>query len=245
MSRQGTRFSADKTESMARIWSKYYDRLADHFLTRVRVKPSAVILEAGCGKGQLTIPLIKKLPKSVKLIAVDSSTGPYLGWLDQLATKILRLGLEKRVHLLRSDVRTIRGVEDSSVDLIVSNELLCDLPRRDQLSKALNEFYRILRPGGSMIHGEWYSSPVDHGRGFKVKHTPAWNPDQLFNFTKDAGFHNLRVSYFDATVNFGYDTAIPELRTWGVTESFFKHYEKSLKRYGIQIPYEHVVQCEK
>lgn len=245
MSRQGPRFSADKTKGMTRIWSKYYDGLADHFLTRIRVKPSTVILEAGCGKGQLTIPLIKRLPKSVKLIAVDSSTGPYLGWLDELGVKIQRLGLEKRVHLLRSDVRRIKGVEDKSVDLLVSNELLCDLPREDQLAKALNEFCRILRPGGSMIHGEWSSSPVDHGVGFKVKHSPAWNPDQLFNFTKNAGFHNFQVSYFDATVDFGYDTAIAELRTWGVTERFFKHYERSLKRYGIQLPYEHVVQCEK
>jgi len=81
--------------------------------------------------------------------------------------------------------------------------------------------------------------------GFKVKHSPAWNPDQLFNYTKRAGFHKFRVSYFDETVDFGYDAAISELRTWGVTESFFKHYERSLKRYGIQLPYEHVIQCEK
>src|SRR5712664_1289751 len=155
---QGRRLTADRTKRMTRVWSKYYDTLADHFLTRIRVKPSTVILEAGCGKGQLTIPLLNKLPKSVKLIAVDSSTGPYLGWLDELASKIRSSKLEQRVHLLRSDVRTIKDVEDGSVDVIVSNELLCDLARRDQLTKALNEFHRILRPSGSMIHGEWSSS---------------------------------------------------------------------------------------
>ncbi len=245
MRRKGLRLTSSRVEGTARRWSKYYDKLADHFLTRIRVKPSTVILEAGCGKGQLTIPMIQKLPQSVRLIAVDSSIGPYLGWLDELTSKIRRLGLEQRVHLIKSDVRRIKGVKDSSVDIVVSNELLCDLPRKDQLVKALNEFYRILRPGGSMIHGEWSSSPVDSGVGFKVKHSPAWNPDQLFNYTKRAGFHNFRVSYFDETVDFGYDTAIAELRTWGVTESFFKHYERSLKRYGIQLPYEHVIQCEK
>jgi len=245
MRRKGLGLTPNRAEGTARTWSKYYDKLADHFLTRIRVKPYTVILEAGCGKGQLTIPMIQKLPQSVKLIAVDSSIGPYLGWLDEFASKIHRSGLESRVHLLRSDVRRIKGVKDNSVDIVVSNELLCDLPRKDQLAKALNEFYRILRPGGSMIHGEWSSSPVDSGVGFKVKHSPAWNPDQLFNYTKRAGFRNFRVSYFDETVDFGYDTAIAELRTWGVTESFFKHYERSLKRYGIQLPYEHVIQCEK
>src|SRR6059036_537500 len=105
MRRKGLRLTPNRAEGTARTWSKYYDKLADHFLTRIRVKPYTVILEAGCGKGQLTIPMIQKLPKSVKLIAVDSSIGPYLGWLDELTSKIRRLGLEQRVHLNKSDVR--------------------------------------------------------------------------------------------------------------------------------------------
>src|SRR3989442_12182323 len=122
MRRKGLRLTGNRTEGTARTWSKYYDKLADHFLTRIRVKPSTVILEAGCGKGQLTIPLFQKLPKSVKLIAVDSSIGPYLGWLDELESKIHGSGLERRAHLLRSDVRTIKGVSDSSGNLVVSTE---------------------------------------------------------------------------------------------------------------------------
>src|SRR2546422_9081765 len=195
MRRKGLGLTPSRVEGTARRWSKYYDKLADHFLTRIRVKPYTVILEAGCGKGQLTIPMIQKLPKSVKFVAVDSSIGPYLGWLDELESKIHRSRLESRVHLLRSDVRRIKGVKDNSVDIVVSNELLCDLPRKDQLAKDLNEFYRNLRPGGSMILGEWSSSPVDNGVGLKVKHSPAWNPNQLFNYTKRAGFHKFRVSY--------------------------------------------------
>src|SRR2546425_1768941 len=191
MNRKGLRLTVNITDGTARIWSKYYDKLTEHFLTRIRVKPYTVILEAGCGKGQLTIPMIQKLPNSVKFVAVDSSIGPYLGWLDELESKIHRSRLESRVHLLRSDVRRIKGVKDSSIDIVVSNELLCDLPRKDQLLKALNEFYRILRPGGSMIHGEWSSSPVDSGVGFKGKHSPDWNPDQLFNYTKRARFYNF------------------------------------------------------
>src|SRR3989442_7356422 len=124
MRRKGLGLTPSRVEGTARRWSKYYDRLADHFLTRIRVKPSTVILEAGCGKGQLTIPMILELPKSVTLIAVDSSIGPYLGWLDEFASKIHRSGLEQRVQLLKSDVRRIKVVNDSSVDIVVSNELL-------------------------------------------------------------------------------------------------------------------------
>ena len=245
MNRRVPWFTADKRGELARAWSNYYDLLARHFLSQIRAKPSSVILEGGCGKGQLTIPLLKGLPHGVKLIAVDSSTGPYFGWLDELASKIHDSGLDKRIQIIKSDIRKIRGVDDSSVDVIVSNELLCDLTRKASLTNALTEFHRILRSGGTMIHGEWSSSPVDDGQGFKVRHSPAWNPDQLFNYTKQAGFHGFQVSYFDATVDFGYETAIGELRSWGVTEPFLKHYERSLKRYGIQLPNEHIVRCEK
>src|SRR5437879_13506837 len=115
MERKRLELKPSSAEGTARTWSKYYDKMADHFLTRIRVKPSTVILEAGCGKGQLTIPLIQKLPKSVKLIAIDSSIGPYLGWLDEFASKIHRSGLERRVQLLKSAVRRIKGVKDNSV----------------------------------------------------------------------------------------------------------------------------------
>ena len=83
-----------------------------------------MILEAGCGKGQLTIPLISKLPRNVRMIAIDSSAGPYAGWLKELAKKLRTDGFEKQVLLIRSDARRIRGDEDESVDVVVSNELL-------------------------------------------------------------------------------------------------------------------------
>src|SRR5437899_10906113 len=122
MRRKGLRLTHNRAEGTARTWSKYYDKLGDHFLTRIRVKPSSVILEAGCGKGQLTIPLIQKLPQGVKLIAVDSSIAPYLGWLDELTSKIRRLGLEQRVHLIKSDVRSITGANVSRVGVCVPHE---------------------------------------------------------------------------------------------------------------------------
>lgn len=237
--------TANRARDVPRAWSKYYDLLARHFLAQARVKPSTVILEAGCGSGQLTIPLLKRLPKSVKFFAVDSSIGPYLGWLDKLSSRLESSNLDSRVRSIWSDIRRIREVDDEAVDVIVSNELLCDLPRKDQLRKALGEFDRILRPNGMMIHGEWSSHPTIDGQGFKVRHSPAWNPDQLFDLVREAGFHSFRVSYFETTIHFCYEPAVEELRTWGLSERFIKHYEKSLRNHGIQLPFEHVIQCEK
>jgi ubiquinone/menaquinone biosynthesis C-methylase UbiE len=225
--------------------TRYYDRLATHFMERIGRRRSRVILEAGCGKGQLTIPLISKLPRNVKMIAIDSSAGPYAGWLKELGKKLETDGFEKRVRLIRSDARRIKGVEDESVDVVVSNELLCDFPYDSELEEALGEFYRILQPGGFMIHGEWSSSPAVEPQAFLVKHWPSWTPDQLFAIMRKSGFHDFQVSYFGTTIHFGYENAVEELRSWGANETFLKRYDKQLKRNGIELPFEHIVQCQK
>lgn len=241
----GGKIDASSPSHLSKAWKRYYDKLAAHFVEQIGRRRFKVILEAGCGKGQLTIPLLRRLPKNIKMIAIDSSEGPYTGWLKELSQELRTAGLEKRVQLIKSDVRKIKGVKDSSVDIVVSNELLCDLPFDSQLEKALREFYRILRPGGFMIHGEWSSSPAAEPQAFLVEHWPSWTPDQLFSIMRKKGFHKFQVTYFGTTIQFGYQNALDELRTWGATETFLKRNDKMLKRDGIELPYEHVVQCEK
>jgi ubiquinone/menaquinone biosynthesis C-methylase UbiE len=239
------KITASSPKDLEPARTRYYDRLATHFMEQIGRRRSRVILEAGCGKGQLTIPLISKLPRNVRMIAIDSSAGPYTGWLKELAKKLRTEGFEKQVRLIRSDARRIKGVEDESVDVVVSNELLCDLPYDSELVAALGEFYRILRPGGFMIHGEWSSSPAVEPQAFLVEHWPSWTPDQLFAIMRNSGFHDFQVSYFGTTIHFGYENAIEELRGWGANETFLKRYDKLLKRDGIELPFEHIVQCQK
>jgi len=236
---------ASSPSDLSKAWTRYYDRLAAHFVEQIGQRRFKVMLEAGCGRGQLTIPLLRRLPKSVKMVAIDSSKGPYASWLKELSHELRERGLERRVQPIRSDARRIKGVKDSSVDIVVSNELFCDLPLDSQLEKALREFYRILRPGGFMIHGEWSSSPAAEPQAFLVKHWPSWTPDQLFSIMRKSGFHDFQITYFETTIHFGYENALEELQTWGATEKFLKRNNKMLKREGIELPYEHVVQCEK
>ena len=241
----GTKIIASSPSDLSKAWARYYDRLAAHFLEQIGRRRFQVILEAGCGKGQLTIPLLRRLPREVKMIGIDSSKGPYAGWLKKLSQELRTAGLQKRARLFKSDARRITGIEDESIDVIVSNELLCDLPYDSHIEKALIEFYRILRPGGFMIHGEWSSSPAAEPQAFLVRHWPSWTPDQLFSIMRKNGFHDFQVSYFETTIHFGYENALEELQTWGATEKFLSRNDEMLKREGIELPYEHIVQCEK
>ncbi|SRR5579864_3967625 len=239
------KINADRPRDLVAARSKYYDRLADHFVREIGSNRIRTIIEAGCGRGQLTIPLLGKLPTSTRMIAVDSSKGPYAGWLNEFAAGLHRRRLEKRVRIVCSDVRNLDGLDNESVDVVVSNELLCDLPRKPQLQKALGEFYRVLRPGGIMVHGEWSSYPTAGPQGLLIKHWPSWTPDQLFVMMRDAGFHDSRVTYFDTTVHLGYENAVEELRTWGWTERLLKQSDRLLKHGGIDLPFEHVIRCAK
>jgi SAM-dependent methyltransferase len=179
------------------------------------------------------------------MIAVDSSKGPYAGWLNELAAELHRRRLEYRVRVVHSDVRQLDDLDSECADVVVSNELLCDLPRKPQLQKALQEFYRVLRPGGIMIHGEWSSYPAAGPKGLQIKHWPSWTPDQLFVLMREAGFHNFRVTYFDTTIHLGYENAVEELRTWGWTENLLRRNDRLLKQDGIDLPFEHLIGCEK
>jgi ubiquinone/menaquinone biosynthesis C-methylase UbiE len=239
------KIEARRPQDLERAWSQYYTRLAEHFVARINRKSPRVVLEAGCGKGQLTLPLIGMLPKEARMIAIDSSRGPYTGWLTELKTKLRNEGLQERVRVIKTDVRGIRGVRDKSVDLVVSNELLCDLPYDRELEEALRELRRILKPHGLMIHGEWSSFPTMDPQSFLVKHWPSWSPDQLFSIMKKHGFQGFEVSYFDTTIHFGYETAVEELRGWGADNRFLKRHERVLRREGLDLPFEHVIQCHK
>lgn len=198
--------------------------------------------------------MAKRLPRGTRIIAVDSSRGPYSGWFDELPSRIQQAGLGRRIHCIKSDVRRMKEIRGKSVDLVISNELLCDLLDEAQFEKALKEFFRILRPGGLMIHGEWMSSPANESQALTIKadtplgtETPSmfWNPDQLVASMSKIGFGDFHTTYFEATIRFDYDAAVKALQGWSVKESFLRKHDRLLRRYGIEVPPEHVIRCRK
>jgi len=236
---------AENPEDIPRAYSLYYSRMAETFSHLIKPSHPRVILEAGCGRGQLTLPLLKNLPAKTKLIGVDSSRGPYAGWLEELQVRVDQLGLADRVQLVQADVREMSLIRSETIDAIISNELLCDLPRESQLKEALSEFRRVLRPGGLMVHGEWSSFPENKEQSLMIKHWPSWNPDQLFRIVTKAGYHSFLTTYFDQIIVFHHKAAVEELRSWGASASMIKRNDRILRRRGIQLPFEHIVRCRK
>ncbi len=72
-----------------------------------------------------------------------------------------------------------------------------------------------------------------------------WNPDEIAGLMMSTGFDGVEVSFFESTMSLVYEVALKELRNWEVRESFLKRNDKLLRRYGIHLPFEHLVKCEK
>ena len=122
----------------------YYARLAEFMVHSMDFGNNSVILEAGCGSGALTVPLLSQVNYS-EYVCYDFYSGVYENSLQEMLEKNLE------VALIKGDVRKM-SFRSESIDIIISNELLCELTR-DDTQKAVAEFYRILKPGGTFIHG--------------------------------------------------------------------------------------------
>jgi len=236
---------AKEPEDIPSAYQLYYTQMAEHFARLLRSARPRILLEAGCGKGQLTIPLLGKIPKETRIIGVDSSRKPYQGWLEELDTRIREMKFSKRVKLIKTNVTNLRGIGSASVDGVISNELLCDLTGKRQLSAALREFNRVLRPRGVMVHGEWSSEARDKDRSLVAEHQPSWSSDKLFIHMRNAGFKDIRITYFDTTLRFLYKAALEELRTWGASRTLVERNERLLRKEGIELPFEHIIYSRK
>lgn len=237
-----------------------YDRLADFFIDNLKLNEASVILEAGCGRGQLTIPLAKKakeIMRDFEIIAFDASAGPYEHALDVLKEKVMKESLEKFIVTIEGDVRNMKAIDGESVDVVISNELFCDLGR-EGLEKALDEFYRILKLDGQMAHGELSPVPENAAQKLLIEAdsysletlTPEYEwfspfSDEVAAIMHKVGFKEIMVKYFETRVRLSFSDGVKQLREWNINPAFIEKRVDDLKKHGLEFPMEHVVFCKK
>jgi len=221
----------------------------------------STILEAGCGRGQLTIPFVKKIRRikeKFRYIAYDISAGPYESDLEILKKEKRKENLGKLIVAVKGDVRNMKAIKDESIDLIVSNELFCEL-NSDGLEKAIEEFHRILKPNRQMAHGELSPAPENEAQKLVIEANvyfsldtmqpkPEWfSPfsDEVVALMHKIGFQNIVVKYFETNVKMDYNTSIKKLNEWTIDPVFIKRHLNDIKRYGLEYPMEHVIFCKK
>jgi ubiquinone/menaquinone biosynthesis C-methylase UbiE len=100
----------------------------------------ATSLEIGCGTGYFTLNLLA-------LGVIDRATASDIspGMLTALQTNAARLGLS--VETVAGDAEQL-PFADASFDLVMGHAVLHHLP---DLGRAFGEFFRVLRPGGTLV----------------------------------------------------------------------------------------------
>jgi ubiquinone/menaquinone biosynthesis C-methylase UbiE len=105
----------------------------------------ARILDTGCTVGHNTLPWKQAYP-SAEVVAIDAAPGP-------LAYGSARAKMQgQEVHFQQMCADSL-ALPDASFDLVWSSMFLHELSKKTR-AKALAEAYRVLRPGGLMLHME-------------------------------------------------------------------------------------------
>jgi ubiquinone/menaquinone biosynthesis C-methylase UbiE len=128
------------------VWLHFVIKVAVMDLARLmgsRKRAYPVVVDAGCGRGQ-ALRLLKIFFRAGRLVGVDMD-GPAL---DVARRRVTRHRLE--VELLENDCSKI-DLPDASVDLVFCHQTLHHLVHQE---KALDELYRILKPGGVLLLSE-------------------------------------------------------------------------------------------
>ncbi len=108
------------------------------------IEPSKM-LDLGCTLGHNTVPWAETFPDA-EVHAIDVSA-PVLRYAFARAES-----MQQAVHFRQMNATSL-AYEDNSFDVVWSSMFLHELPLKD-IRKVLSEAYRVLRPGGLMLHME-------------------------------------------------------------------------------------------
>src|SRR3989442_13694728 len=237
----------DDPRKVENAYAHQYENLAREIANLVPTR-NGVLAEIGCGRGQLTIPLAKLLPRH-RFNVVDMFSGAYSGTLSQLNKALSRARMKSRVKVHIADYldRLWQEFSDKYVGAI-SREFLPEIDSYE-LSMFLSECYRVVRPGGLSIYSFLSPTPRNNRQRLLIEAdtNPIWTktppkewfsprPDQVMSALKQAEFRNIRVKRFKSNLIIRARAAQHLLESWDVKSSFWKTHRTRLVREGLEIP---------
>ncbi len=237
----------DDPRKVENAYAHQYEDVARKVANLIRPR-RGILAEIGCGKGQLTIPLAKLLPRH-RFNLVDTFTGAYTGTLSQLNKALSGAKLTSRVKVHKADYLDWLWEEFSDRYVgVISSEFLPEIDSYE-LSMFLAECYRVVRPGGLTVH--LFLSPIARNRRqrllIEADSNPKWTktppkewfspkPALVMSALRRVGFQNPRTEKFENNLIIKGDAVRSFLHSWDVRDAFWKRYKSQLATEGLEIP---------
>jgi cyclopropane fatty-acyl-phospholipid synthase-like methyltransferase len=225
-----------------------YLHLARVFVNALGTKRRRLV-EIGCGRGQLTIPLAK-LANNVQLVLVDRFVGTnYSKNYMALVRDLRKNGLSGRAHIVVSDyMEWIETQSDDVYDAVISSEFLPEIDSNDT-RKFIRECYRILKSDGMTLHS--FLSPTPRNLRQRLLITadsnPLWTntppkewfspkPELVIAELRKAGFHRILETTLRAGLIMKSNAARSWLKSAEVKTSFCEKHRELLNESGLEVP---------
>lgn len=157
------------------------------------------VLDKGCGFGKSTLPFCRAFPE-VQIDALDLS-GPCVAFGAASATEVQATNVRfRQMNAYDTDY------PDAQFDLVTSTMLIHELPPK-QIDALFDEAWRLMAPGGRMVHLDFYALPdafarfihYGHGKRNNEPFMQPWAELDVVGLLSAKGFRNIVIEPFAET----------------------------------------------
>jgi len=185
------RLAADYDRIGPRIFSYFGERLVEV----AAIRPDTLVLDVAAGRGAVLLPAAERVGKRGRAIGIDLTPA----MVDLTAAELLRRGLTQAA-MRQMDAEDLK-FEDEAFDRVLCGFSLHHFSRPSQ---ALAEFWRVLRPGGTVAVSTWGQRPAlfswlreslkTYEDTAELVGQPFDTPSDLATALHEAGFIDVRVT---------------------------------------------------
>lgn len=191
--------SEDRTRSYYHWRADGYDKVTSYEIRHHReaiqladIQPDDHILEVACGTGRATLEMAGHLGEAGQLGALDLSEA----MLVHAQRKVAERGLLDKVRFKMGNARNL-PYPDRTFDLLY-NSYMFDLIAVAQFLPILEEFKRVLKPGGKLVlvnMSKKTSRKTLYERVYKIVGLFPCRPVVMESFVWEAGFSSIQRIY--------------------------------------------------